>query len=75
MERTETRAHPMASPAPDLILPPNEVVRRTNLSRATLYRMWKRSEFPSPIQLSPRRIGFSSAQVESWLQQRMAHAA
>jgi predicted DNA-binding transcriptional regulator AlpA len=44
-----------------------ETARRTGLSVATLRRMMKLGLFPALIQLSPRRVGWSSDEVEQWL--------
>ena len=39
----------------------------TTLSRVTIWRMVRRSEFPKPAQLSPKRVGWPRAIVDKWL--------
>ena len=59
----------------DRILSPAEVVAKTSLSRSTIWRMSKRSEFPPPTKLSPGRIGWSLSTISRWLADREAEAA
>ena len=42
----------------------------TGLSRATIYRLLNRGEFPAKVQLSPRCVGWRVADVEAWLAER-----
>ena len=49
------------------ILPVDEVLNRTGLSRRTLYQEISASRFPRPIQLTKRRVGWPEADVEGWL--------
>jgi prophage regulatory protein len=60
--------------APDRLLPPVVVIDRTSLSRTTLWRLVRRSEFPAPIQVSPNRIAWSEAAVKSWIASKMVAA-
>lgn len=48
-----------------------DVVELTSLSRVTLWRMVQRGEFPSPVQLSPGRVGYPAAEVDAWIAARM----
>lgn len=43
------------------------VKARTALSRSTLYNMISRGEFPTPVQLGPRAVGWLEAEVEEWI--------
>jgi prophage regulatory protein len=46
------------------------VVRVTGLSRATLYRLIANEQFPRPVQLGPRAVGWRLADVEAWAEVR-----
>jgi prophage regulatory protein len=56
------------------ILPPRVVEKLLGVDGVTIWRMRRRGEFPSPIQLSPGRIGYRRADIERWLEQRAAAA-
>jgi len=58
----------------DRVLLPAVVVDLLGLSRGTIWRMVRRGEFPPPLQLSPRRIGWRRSTVERWLAEREAAA-
>jgi prophage regulatory protein len=45
-----------------------QVVALTGLSRMTIYRLEKRHQFPSRIQLSPNSVGCRKDDVEHWLE-------
>jgi prophage regulatory protein len=47
-------------------------------SRQQIWRLYKAGKFPKPIQLSDQRVGFVEAEVDAWLQKKVAerdHAA
>lgn len=46
------------------------VVRRTGLSKASIYRMIKAGKFPKPIKLGVRAVGWPSDDVEAWIRRR-----
>ena len=48
------------------------VARITGLSKATIYRLRDRGEFPQPVQLSPRCVGWRVKDIEAWLEARIA---
>lgn len=37
------------------------------LSRATIYRLIKTGDFPSPLRLGERSVGFDSEDLDEWL--------
>ncbi|MDC0496110.1 AlpA family phage regulatory protein [Planktomarina temperata] len=37
------------------------------LSRSTIYRMMNHGEFPRPVRIGRRAVGWSSSDVEEWL--------
>jgi len=43
-----------------------EVKLEVGLSRATIYRLIARSEFPAQHQLSVRCVGWYAAEIEAW---------
>ena len=54
-------------PADDTMLRARDVVRITGLSLATLKRKVIAGDFPKPMRLSPRRIGWPARDVKHWL--------
>ena len=47
-----------------------EVVKLTGLSKATLYRAVHAGEFPRPVRLSKRAIGWRKESIQRWLETR-----
>ena len=43
------------------------VLERVQLSESELRRRIKKKEFPQPLKLGPRAIGFISADIDAWL--------
>jgi len=58
----------------DRILRKPEVLERTGLSGTTLWREVKAERFPSPVQLSPHRIGWFESSVNAWMDKRQPGA-
>ncbi len=52
------------------ILNKNEVREKTGLSIVSIWRLEKSGEFPSRVQLGPRRIGWIEGEIEKWLLSR-----
>jgi prophage regulatory protein len=52
------------------ILRPSEVCRLLGVSRGTLHNKVHAGDFPKPIQLGERSVGWRRADVETWLEQR-----
>jgi prophage regulatory protein len=50
------------------------VQARTGLSRSTIYLRISRNEFPKPISLGSRAIGFLESEVNSWISARVAQS-
>ena len=46
------------------------VQQLTSLSRTTIWRLESKGSFPSRIQVSPRRVAWSEAEVIEWLKSR-----
>lgn len=54
----------------DRILRRPEVEEVVGLSRATIYRMIERGDFPRPVQLGAKAVGWRQSVVEGWLESR-----
>ena len=48
------------------------VLEITGLSKATIYRLINRGDFPPRVQLSPRCVGWRVKDIDEWLEQRAA---
>ena len=46
------------------------VSRVTGLPRSTLYLYMKNDQFPKPIKLGMRSVGWIKEEIDEWLQQR-----
>ncbi len=42
------------------------VVRFTGLGRSTIYRMIAAKEFPGPVKLGPRAVGWRWSDLDTW---------
>lgn len=60
------------SGAPLRILRMPEVVARTGLSERSIRRLVARGDFPPPIRLSRRTVGWLESEVEAWILARAA---
>ena len=49
-----------------------EVSQATGLSRSTIYRLVQASNFPPPLKLTTRTIGWYSTDIETWIAARAA---
>jgi prophage regulatory protein len=49
-----------------------EVVRRTSLSRATVYRLVQAGTFPHPVTLTGARSAWVETEITAWMQSRLA---
>ena len=54
----------------ECIIPISEVMRRTSLSKPTLWRMRKLNKFPDPVNISQRRKGWAESQIDKWIADR-----
>ncbi len=48
-----------------------EVEARTGLSRSTIYAMRAEGEFPTPVALGKRAVGWHEGDVAAWLESRL----
>jgi prophage regulatory protein len=56
---------------PQAILRLPKVKERIGLSRSTIYLKISRGEFPKPVSLGARAVGFIEAEIEAWLKARI----
>ncbi|MDG1117232.1 MAG: AlpA family transcriptional regulator [Flavimaricola sp.] len=52
-----------------------EVEARTGLSRSTIYLWIQKGEFPKPVALGARLVGWRESDVAEWLEARTEKAA
>lgn len=57
---------------PEKFLRRPEVIELTGIPQTTLYTMMERGDFPRPVQLSPRFVGWRASEVAAWQQARIA---
>jgi prophage regulatory protein len=43
----------------------------TGLSKSSLYSMIRTGDFPAPVQLGPRIVGWVQAEVQAWATERV----
>ena len=48
------------------------VIGKTGCARSTIYDAIRAGTFPRPIPLGSRTVAWSSAEIESWIQDRIA---
>ena len=49
----------------------NEVLNRTSLSRATLFRKERAGEFPKAVQISANRVAYDSEKIDAWIREML----
>lgn len=58
---------------PTQILRLPEVISRTGVPRSTVYAKIAAGQFPKPIKLSQRSVGWCSNEIEDWVNERIAN--
>ncbi|MGE3907142.1 MAG: helix-turn-helix transcriptional regulator [Reyranellaceae bacterium] len=48
-----------------------DVKRKTGQSRSTIYDKVQRQEFPAPVKIGERAVGWIEAEVEAWVEARI----
>lgn len=74
LARTE-RGEEMSYPNNPTVLRLPAVLQVTALSRSTIYAMIADGDFPRPIKLGKRAVGWKQADVMSWLESRCQEVA
>ena len=62
------------SGTPLRILRMPEVEARTGLTARSIRRLVAKGEFPQPIRLSPRTVGWLESEVDAWILERAARS-
>ena len=62
----------MADTDTDRLIPRPEVLQKLGISNSTLWRMIRDGDFPKPVQISARRVGWPSSEVAGEVQRRVA---
>jgi prophage regulatory protein len=57
----------MIQQQPDRFLRLKEVLRRTSLSRATLYRKIQKGTFPKQVRIATRCAGWRESAIDEWM--------
>ena len=47
-----------------------EVLKLVGVSKSTLYHMIDRREFPAPVRIGQRAVGWLSCEVHAWIEAR-----
>ena len=58
----------------DRLMGITEVAMVTGLSRSTIYRLIANNEFPLPVSISSRRVGWRESAVIAWIETRTTTA-
>jgi prophage regulatory protein len=59
-----------ATPTQDRILRLPDVMSKVGLSKNSIARLIKRSEFPAAVQLSPYTVGWRESEIARWIKTR-----
>jgi prophage regulatory protein len=51
-----------------------EVIQRTGYSRSSLWRLIRIGQFPAPIKLGARAVGWRDDLIQHWIEARIAAA-
>lgn len=54
----------------DRVLRLQELIDKLGLGRSTIYRMMDEGEFPRPIHLTRKAVGWRSSEIDAWLASR-----
>ncbi|EGX6959515.1 AlpA family transcriptional regulator [Aeromonas veronii] len=49
-----------------------EVVKKTGMSRSTVYSLISHGLFPQQVSLGPRSVAFVEAEIDSWIRNKIA---
>ena len=60
----------ISNPGPALILRKRQLAQLLGIGTATLDRMRARGDFPAPIKLSEKAVGWPMATIQAWIDSR-----
>jgi prophage regulatory protein len=55
---------------PERLLRARDVYAKLGVSRSTFYDLLRKGEFPAAVRISLKRVGWSEAAVDGWIQSR-----
>lgn len=55
------------------LMSPKEVSEATTMSRVLLMMMAKEGQFPAPVKIGVKRIAYVRAEVDNWINERIAN--
>lgn len=58
--------------APLVILRRQQVQARTGLSRSSIYAGISTGNFPAPVQLGEKSVGWVESEIDNWIAERIA---
>lgn len=53
------------------VLKLKDVLSKTGLGKTSLYALIKQSQFPKPISLGLRAVGWLESEIEAWIQEKI----
>jgi len=56
--------------ATKVVLRISDVRARTGLARSTIYLFMERGDFPAPVSLGPRAVGWLADEIDAWIAER-----
>ncbi|MEP1202007.1 helix-turn-helix transcriptional regulator [Tateyamaria sp.] len=59
----------------DPLLRKPAVLEATGLSSATLHRILRTREFPAPVRITSRTLGWKASEIQAWIDSRPTAAA
>ncbi len=65
----------MREPETPAILDAVALTQRLGVARSTIYRLMSDGALPPRVQLSARRFGWRTSDIDKWLAERLQHAA
>lgn len=70
--KRRSNKQPAIDPAQERLMRRPEVLRVTGLSRSSMYRLIEKLDFPRPVALSAKTVGWPASQVNAWIAARVA---
>jgi prophage regulatory protein len=46
----------------------SEVIKRTGISRSSIYRLVNKNKFPAPVRISEKSIAFIESEINDWIE-------
>lgn len=74
IEAIQTAVQDAMSNGPDRILKRPEVQETTGLSCAEIYRRMAKNDFPKPVKLGPKAVGWRMSDIQAWIKARKVAA-